>query len=139
MKREWLCKIMNGTKVWEIRGSNCVKHKNKTIYFACNKKIHGSAFLHDVEKLNLEELENNADKTGISNPKQNKIIDGYIKRKGCYAYKLRNIIKFRQPICFEYDPIRGPKLGPPTWNTLPHYLLVQCQKAIDKGIAVTKK
>ena len=136
MKEKWLRKIMNGTKTWEIRGSNCKKHKKKTIYFAFDKKIHGCAFLYEVEKLDLEKLKQHADKTAIPNPRNEKIIQRYLEKRGCYAYKFKNVVKFKHPVCFDYDAIKGPKRGPVTWNTLPHYLLIKCQKAIEKGAKV---
>lgn len=89
--------ILNGTKRYEFRKKVCKRHVDKILIYSTTPimKVVGEAEVEEVLVHNPEAIwKKTKTKSGIDK----KFFDQYYKnRDQAVAYKLRNVIKYRQP------------------------------------------
>ena len=89
--------ILNGTKRYEFRKKVCKRHVDKILIYSTTPimKVVGEAEVEEVLVYNPEAIwKKTKTKSGIDK----KFFDQYYKnRDQAVAYKLRNVIKYRQP------------------------------------------
>lgn len=89
--------ILNGTKRYEFRKKVCKRHVDKILIYSTTPimKVVGEA---EVEEVLVDNPEAIWKKTKTKSGIDKKFFDQYYKnRDQAVAYKLRNVIKYRQP------------------------------------------
>lgn len=89
--------ILNGTKRYEFRKKICKRHVDKILIYSTTPimKVVGEA---EVEEVLVDNPEAIWKKTKTKSGIDKKFFDQYYKnRDQAVAYKLRNVIKYRQP------------------------------------------
>ena len=92
-KRKWKNKILNGEKVWEIRGTP--SKFPKRVLIAVKDKIYGEFELYDCVKTSISELREHRDKHCIKNIRKNVTYDQP------YIWKIRNVISYEKKVRFK--------------------------------------
>lgn len=97
IKKEYLDKIFNGTKVWELRGSKTNIRGRIRLIESGSGLILGEVDLIDcIGPLKEKDLQDNFDKT------QYQIKNGFFKYKNTYALVLSNVSKYKEPIPYKH-------------------------------------
>ncbi len=110
IKGEWLDRIFDGGKTWEIRGRNTNKRGPIALIQSGTGHVFGTAELVDVVgPLSKEEMLANVDKHQI--PAEE--IEAGMPYQKTYAYVLKNPKRFETPTPYDHN------LGAVTWVKLP--------------------
>ncbi|CAE7940164.1 unnamed protein product, partial [Symbiodinium sp. KB8] len=93
MKPQWCQKILDGSKVWEIRGQNCKKHLHERICIAESGTgmLLGEMTIRDSFKITREDLEANRHLHGIEDLR-------IITYGNIYAWVLENVEAYEEPV-----------------------------------------
>lgn len=94
---QYVEKILNGTKRYEFRKNACRRHVDKIVIYSTTPimKVVGEAKVEDVL---IGEPENIWEKTEENSGIDKKFFDQYYEgRKHAVAYKLTNVIEYREP------------------------------------------
>ena len=93
IKPQWCRKILDGSKVWEIRGQNCRKHLHERICIAESGTgmLLGEMNIRDSFKITREDLEANRHLHGIEDLR-------IITYGNIYAWVLENVEAYEEPV-----------------------------------------
>ena len=91
IKRPWIDFVLDGTKTWEIRGSNTKIRGEIELIQSGSGLVVGKAELIDCKELSLPEYQSSSDK--------HHIIDGLdsLPYKRTFAWILKNPIRYEKP------------------------------------------
>lgn len=106
IKQPWIDLILEGRKVWEIRGSNTKIRGRIALIQSGTKTVVGYADLVDCIPVSQEEYPLRKDKHCIDDC-------SVFPYKYVYAWVLRNPVRIKKPIPYEH------KLGTIIWVNLP--------------------
>ena len=108
---QWLNKILNGEKTWEIRGSRTSKRGEIALIQKGSGKIFGTCKLTDViGPLTKQDLEVNIDKHKIPSTELSDILDRYTNP---YAWIIYDVKKLNPPVRYDHPmgAVRWVKVG----------------------------
>lgn len=97
IKEPWIDFILNGRKVWEIRGANTKIRGKIALIKSGTGMIFGTVNLVDSKKLGVLEYQNSEDKHCIKNTECN-----LLPYKNIYAWVLENPVIFKNPIQYKH-------------------------------------
>lgn len=97
IKPPWIDLILDGEKIWEIRGNNTNVRGKIYLIKSGTKQIFGTVELIDSKPLSYADYIENEDKHCISVCKENKL-----PYKKTYAWVLKNPIQFEKPIPYSH-------------------------------------
>ena len=114
IKEPWLTKIIDGEKIWEIRGSN-IKHRGDiALIRSGSKKIFAVCKIDNVlGPLSIPELIENQSKHQIPNQE---ITNNGLPYQNTYAYVISNIIELEEPVPYNHP------YGAQSWVNLEYEL-----------------
>jgi hypothetical protein len=101
IKPQWGTKILNGEKVWEIRGFNTKKRGTIAIAFSRTSKKHGQATLINTIELTEEMWNVSFEKHCISGMTWEDLLDIY---KHPFAWVFESPLWYENPIPFTPHP-----------------------------------
>ena len=90
IKKPWIDYILNGSKVWEIRGSKTNIRGQIELIQSGSGLVVGSCEIIDCKELTLEDYKNNIDKHNIKNVEA-------IPYKKTYAWIITNAKRYETP------------------------------------------
>lgn len=94
IKKEWLDKIFEHGKVWEMRSTNTKIRGKIQLIESKSGTIVGECELVDSHKLSEEEKKDAIDKHQVE--------DTTLLDKWCYAWHLKNAIRYDKPIPYTH-------------------------------------
>jgi hypothetical protein len=100
IKKQWLTKILAGTKTWELRGRNTTIRGKIALIQAGSGKIFGTCELVDaLWPLSMGDLKANVDKHQVLREDLMNVTKRY---KNVYAWVLRNAERLKEPVSYEH-------------------------------------
>ena len=100
INEQWLTKILNGIKTWELRGSRTSRRGEIGLIQKGSGKIFGTCKITDVVgPLMKQELANNFNKHQIP---ENKLGDIITRYKKTYAWVLSEVRRLQEPISYQH-------------------------------------
>jgi len=96
IKKQWLNKIFDGIKTWEIRGCNTKIRGKILLIQSGTKHIYGECELVDCIKLNLKDYQLNTNKHCIKTNLDT------LPYKNTYAWVLNNVKVYKSPIPYKH-------------------------------------
>ena len=90
IKKPWIDYILNGSKIWEIRGSKTKIRGQIELIQSGSGSIVGSCEIIDCKELSLEDYKNNIDKHNIQD------VDT-LPHKRTFAWVLSNVKRYTIP------------------------------------------